>query len=192
MTVEGIVVPYDVETEIDFEACGPYTEMFTRGAFQRAARAPTRVGLTFRHDRTIGGRIGYGREFRDSQEGLVGVFRLDPSSADKARDVLSTSHSSLSAGFVSIVPVAGTERAHTLVVRRSVHLDHVAAVDAPAYAGALVGSIRGADVLADGEPTDAELSYQAQRAELAEIREYSRRARDEQDAWLQKMTPATT
>lgn len=161
MTVIGVVVPYGVEVPVLHEPVGPYRELFARGAFDRAVRRPTVVSLTFRHDITLAARLGYARSFRDSAEGLVGEFRLDPSSAAKARDVLSSSHRAFSVGFVSVVPRAGTERPGGLVVRRSAILDHVAATDSPVYEAAGVTTIRHRPE--DDEPTDADVAAQAQQ-----------------------------
>jgi HK97 family phage prohead protease len=166
LTVTGIVVPYGVETAITEprpDGVIKYREVFVPGAFQRAERNPFRTTLTYAHDTSVGNRLGYGLAFRDSSEGLVGEFRLDASTAAKARDILGSSHRNLSVGFWSIVPRAFTEVAGALVERRAVHLDHVAAVTDPAYAGAAVTAIRGADpVDVDGDPTEAERQYDAQ------------------------------
>src|SRR4051812_22560796 len=89
LTVEGLVVPYDTDAQITGEKCGPYVERFVKRCAQRAERAPSRVGFTFTHDRSFSALIGYGLSFRDSDAGLVGEFRLYPSSAEKAREVLS-------------------------------------------------------------------------------------------------------
>jgi phage head maturation protease len=185
LTVEGLVVPYGVETEIVGEPCGRYREMFVARCAQRAERAPNRVGMTFGHDRSFAQRIGYGLSFRDSDAGLVGELRLYAATADHARDVLSSSHAHLSVGFVSIVPAAGTERAGTLQIRRSVHLDHVAAVESPAYAQAAVLGIRQAadELLDDGQPTEAEIVERERLAEQADLFAYVAVARREQAAY---------
>lgn len=165
LTVEGLCVPYGVETEIvepRRDGIIRYRESFTPGAFQRAQRAPNRVSLLYEHGDgpALDQRLGFGREFRESAEGLVGVFRLDRSRAEHARDVLTTSHRALSVGFLSVLPNPGSERAGELVVRKSVALVHVAAVTDPAYAGAGVTAVRAA---ADDEPTDADLQAEQQQ-----------------------------
>lgn len=163
MTVSGLVVPYDREApilELRPDGFIKYREMFVRGAFDRALRAPTRVNLTYNHDVTMAARMGYATSFSESAEGLVGQFRLDHSSADKARDILTSTHACLSVGFLSVVPRADSERAGALVIRRSAILDHVAAVVQGAYPGAAVTTIRAAD--GDDEPTAADVAAQAQ------------------------------
>jgi HK97 family phage prohead protease len=166
LTVTGLVVPYNVETPItEPRDDGPirYREMFVPGAFQRAQRVPYRTTLTYDHDTSVGYRLGYGLDFTDTPEGLVGRFKLDASTAAKARDILGSSHRSFSVGFWSLNPKAFTEANGALVVRRSVHLDHVAAVAQPAYAGAGVTSFRGADPEIDEQQTDAEIAADAQQ-----------------------------
>lgn len=164
MTVTGIVVPYNREAPISeprADGVISYRELFIPGAFERAIRVPHRVSLTYDHDRSLQNRMGFARSFADSAEGLVGEFRLDASSAAKARDVLTSSHAAFSIGFMTVNPRAGTERPGALVRRLSVVLDHVAAVSQPAYAGAGVASIRAADDI-EGEPTAADIAAEAQ------------------------------
>ncbi len=185
--VEGLVVPWGRQTEI-VEARGDglihYLEQFERGSFDRAIAKATRVSLTFNHDTTLAARIGYGLKFADSAEGLVGSFKLDKSTADKARDVLTSSHSAFSVGFFSLVPKAGQEREGALVSRRAALLDHVAAVTAGAYPDARLTTVRAVDptlVVAE-DLSDAELAA-AERARadadlLAQVEEWATKQRE--------------
>ena len=162
-TVTGLVVPYDSIAEIvELRPDGmiAYRERFIRGAFERATRPGNagRVALIYSHDETLPNRLGYGTEFREADDGLYGTFRLDESTAAKARDVLTTSHTGLSVSFLSLLPAAFTEKAGSLVTRAAAHLQHVAAVATPAYAGAGVTSIREGD---NEPPSAAELAAQA-------------------------------
>ena len=144
-TVEGLAVPYGVPTPVaDVTPRGlvRYREMFERGAFKRATKAPNRVTLVYGHSDGFGDRMGYGQAFEERDDGLHATFRLDESRAAQARDALLSSHRSLSIGFASISPKPYTEQDGELVVRKAVHLVHVAAVPAGAYAGAVVGSVR--------------------------------------------------
>lgn len=173
---EGIIVPYGRPVDIVEARDGGlirYVEEFVPGALERAKRVPHRVGLMFTHDESLANRLGHAVEFTDEPDGMRARFQLDRSIADRAIDVLSTSHKSLSIAFRSIIPKAYTERAGDVVRRRSVHLFHVAGVTEPAYAGARVLNIRHDDD--DDEPTAAELADAQQRAEadaiLAEARE---------------------
>ena len=171
LTVVGLVVPFGQEADItELRPSGVlrYREMFTAGAFQRAMRAPNRVSLLFEHAEGVAfdQRIGFGRSFRESSEGLIGEFRLDKSRADHARDVLTTSHRGLSIGFMPVWPRPNTEREGELVVRTSVALGHVACVAEPAYALAGVTAIRSGS---DDEPTDADRQAEEQARQDAEL-----------------------
>lgn len=177
---EGIVVPYGEVADItEARPSGiiTYREVFVRGAFERALRAPDRVTLNYTHDENLGNRLGFGVQFEDREEGLWGRFKLDRSRIDIARDVLSTSHKGFSVSFMSIVPKAHSERSGDLVERRSVHLVHVAAVSTPAYASAGVLALR-EDGSPDGDPTEAErqAAADAQAAQEAEAERARRRA----------------
>lgn len=187
LTVTGLVVPYGKETPITEarpDGVIRYREAFSAGAFERAVRAPNRVTLTYNHDVTMGARMGYGRSFQESAEGLVGTFRLDASSAAKARDILESSHAAFSVGFFSIFPRAGTERPDALVVRKAVILDHVAAVVQGAYAGTGVASIRGME-LDTSDPTDAELAVAEQQRRDADLLAFFNDAEAEQARWAE-------
>jgi HK97 family phage prohead protease len=182
LTVVGLVMPYDTPVDVTHEDTGPYREVFVRGAFDRALRRPTVVSLTYRHDQSLTARRGYARSFEDTPEGLRAEFRLDPSTGPKARDVLTSTHTSFSVGFVSIVPRPGTERSGDLVVRRSVHLDHVAATDRPVYELATVAAVRSADT--DDEPTVAELAASQQRRADEALRAELRALIEAQQRWI--------
>lgn len=181
MTVSGVVVPYNRETlivEPREDGVITYREMFVPGSCERAARAPSRVTLTYNHSESMPDRMGYGVSFEDTEAGLLGTFRLDHSNAAQSRDILTSSHGAFSVGFVSVVPRPLSERAGGLVVRRSVWLRHVAAVPAGAYAEALVGSVR--EQLPDGEPTAAEEHAEEMRRRQAELFAFVERAAKQQ------------
>lgn len=155
-TVEGLAVPYGVVADVaDVTPRGVvrYKEGFERGAFKRAVKAPDRVTLVYGHSDGFGDRLGYGRAFEEREDGLHATFRLDASRADQARDALTSSHRSLSIGFASISPRMHTENDGDLVIRKAVHLVHVAAVPLGAYPGALVGSVR-EEIEAEADETE--------------------------------------
>lgn len=172
LTVTGLVVPYGQETPIaEMRSSGVirYREQFVPGAFERAMRAPNRVPLAYNHSDQLGERLGAGLAFRESAEGLVGEFRLDPSTADKAREALTTSHKGLSIGFLSVLPRAGSERADSMVIRRSVILRHVAAVPEPAYQAAQITGIRSVADEAVELDTEADIRAAAERSQAAQL-----------------------
>jgi phage head maturation protease len=160
LTVEALVVPYDREIQaVDLTASGvkAYREVFRRGSCARAVKAPHRVGLTFLHDETFGATLGYGREFMETEEGLRGKFRLYPSLAAHARDVLGSSHQAVSVGFTSLYPRAGSEEEGVLVERKAVHVRHVAAVPEGQYAEARILALRARDEMTTLEAPGATL-----------------------------------
>jgi HK97 family phage prohead protease len=182
-TVEGLVVPYDRVTpitELRPDGVINYRERFVRGAFERATRPgiASRVGLIYTHADNLTNRLGYGLEFREADDGLYGKFKLDESTAAKARDVLSTSHAGLSISFLSLVPKAFTEKPGALVTRAAAHLEHVAAVSVPAYPGAMITAIREGDDT-EQQPSAAEVAAQAAKEE-----------QERQLAWLEQVTAA--
>jgi HK97 family phage prohead protease len=158
LTVEALVVPYGREIQaVDLTPDGVrcYREMFTRGSCARAVKAPNRVSLTYLHDETFGATLGYGAQFREDEEGLTGRFRLYESTAPKARDVLGSSHRSVSVGFTSLNPRAGSEREGALVVRSAVIVRHAAAVPEGQYAEARILAMRARDEMTAQEAPGA-------------------------------------
>lgn len=144
-TVTGIVVPYNTPTDIMEVRNGrviSYREQFAPGSMHRAASAPSRVKLQIEHDERLERLAGYGLSFRDSEAGCVGEFVLYPTMADRALELMDTSHRGLSVTFVPIRPAYGSERDGALVTREQVHTKAVAAVSDPAYADAGVLALR--------------------------------------------------
>ena len=178
MFVEGLVVPYMTPTDItEFRGDGliNYREQFAPGAFERAEKVPHKVTFVYGHSDSLAERLGSGESFTESAEGLIGLFRLDRSRAEQARDVVESSHGALSVGFRTIYPRPLSEREGDLVTRMSVHLWHVAAVPTGAYPDARVLAMRhdGTD-----EPTAAELAEQQREAETLELL-----------AWVESLNP---
>jgi phage head maturation protease len=126
--------------------------------------------------------MGFGRSFRESAEGLVGVFKLDATHAAQARDILTSSHRAFSVGFTSVVPRPLIERPNSLVIRKSVILRHVAAVTAGAYADAVVSSVREQQE-GDDVPTSAEITEAAAEAQLADVFSFIDQAAEQQKRW---------
>jgi phage head maturation protease len=144
-TAEGILVPWDQPTPI-VERRGDglvrYEELFRAGSCDRALRAPGRLTLTYGHSDAFTDRLGVATTLEDRKEGLWGRFAFDRSKMDAARDAVTSSHQALSVTFLSVVPKAFTEREGSLVERRSVILQSVAAVPEGAYSGARLLAVR--------------------------------------------------
>lgn len=186
-TVEVMCVPYGVRQRVvDVTPRGvvEYDEEFAPGSNQRAVRAPNRTTLTYTHDESLPQRLGYGVEFREVERtsaapaGLWARFRLDESTAAKARDVLTTTHRAVSVGFAGIDPLGGSERAGDHVVRRAVVLRHVAAVPEGQYADAQVLAVREA--------------HQAEGLEALDhlVAERAKAEQDELLAWVDEQVEA--
>ena len=172
---EGLAVPYGVPADIiEIRGGEPieYREQFSKGAFARALRAPMRVTFAYGHSSGFGDRLGHVVDLADTAAGLVMRAKLDPSRADQAMEALSSSHSSLSIGFASIVPRHGTEEPNSLIVRKSVHLDHIAAVPAGAYQTAQLTSVRSDPVPKGSDPTEAEIAAQEDAQKRRELLEW--------------------
>ena len=191
LTVRGLVVPFDVEANVvDVTPHGliRYREVWRYGSCERAERAPHRIVLSFSHTENFVNALGYGRAMVQEPRGLVGTFRLYEATADKAREVLTTSHQGFSVGFASIDPRQGTEQARSIVERRKCHIEHVAAVAQGAYSTAGVELVRSADeeiaaldddaaeaaerARLDREELDAVLAAQVERQSMLEARLY--------------------
>lgn len=183
LTVEGTVVPYDTPTPVtERQETGrvvSYREVFRRGSFADAVRVPYRVTLVYGHSESLGDRMGSGLAFDETDQGLVGTFRLDASQAEHAREALTSSHTGFSVGFVSIAPRAGSERSGQLVERRKCALFHVAATPDPAYVGAGVGSIRSLH----GDEARSAVRHQ-ETTDLADFLAAAKARQDELDAML--------
>jgi len=159
-TVVGCAVPFDRPTPIT-ERIGDrlirYTETFVRGSFDRAAAVPHRVTFVYGHSDSFTERLGHASCFDQSGDRLMVELRLDQSRAEQARDALTSSHGALSIGFTSIDPRPYSERDGANVIRRAVHLFHIAAVPKGAYEDAAVTAIRSdADELAELDADEAE------------------------------------
>lgn len=184
--VEGLVVPYNVATEIvEPRDSGfvRYSEQFAPGSMSRAAAAPNRVMLQFTHSDQLGHQIGYGLSFRDSDAGCVGLFQLYRQDRDKVMEMLQTSHRGLSLTFVSLRPFGGLERDGELVTREQVHVRAVAAVNDPAYADAGVVAVRQQAELAAAVAAEA----QRKRSDMADLLQFlldsGRELSEAQRAW---------
>lgn len=174
-TAEALLVPYDRPTPIvemqPSRGRVAYTEVFRTGAFERALRAgPGRIPFVYNHSESFGDRMGVFTRFWETAEGLYGAARFDPSKRDAVDDAVRSSHSGISIAFVSVVPRAFTERDGSTVERRSVILQHVAAVNSPAYADARVLAVRNlAADMAEAEETAADVQARQDSEHVAAL-----------------------
>ena len=136
-TLQGLVVPYGVDTRI-----GGYLERFAPGAFADAEVEQVPLLAAHAHaDLPIGKAI----ELVEEARGLVGTFLVADSV--KGQEVLALARDGvplgLSDGFVPTEDRWNAERTH--VVRVRARLAEVSVVGVPAYAGARVEAVRALD-----------------------------------------------
>jgi len=160
----GRVVPYG--EVIDFHEDGQHKrERFPYGAMAGAAKAWHRVVLYYGHDqRNITNRLGYGVALEERQDGAWSRFRLDRGIYERALDVLTSTHKGLSLGYYSLRDRLAYDG---VIDRLSVYVDHVAAVEEPAYSGATLMYARdAASAGGDVDTTEARILEQeaAERA----------------------------
>jgi HK97 family phage prohead protease len=144
-TIVGRCVPYGEVAEVPGEGNGPYREMFQRGAFRRAVKAPHKVILDFEHREDPLSVLGHGVELVERDDGLHGVFRaLDGAVGDQGLEMV---RAGLLRGMSvrAMVLGPGRRRADGVVVRTACHLDRVALCREPAYAGAVIEALRATD-----------------------------------------------
>jgi HK97 family phage prohead protease len=171
--VRGLVVPYMIPTPIvEMRPDGPvsYREQFAPEAFRGAVKVPHRVTFTYGHDEGLSERLGSGFAFDEDPSGLFGEFLIDRRTTDITRDVVETSHGSLSVGFIPQRPAPFTEREGQLVTRTSAVLRHVAAVPVGAYPDARILAVAARDGDdPNDEPSPAEIEIAERERRTAEL-----------------------
>ena len=143
-TLVGRCVPYDQAAPVVDPDGAAYSEMFVRGAFLRATKAPNRVWLRFEHRIGLMEQLGRGQSFEEREDGLYGTLRVAKGSVgDHALSLVADGMlTGLSVGFR---PLEERRRvANGVVIRRRCHLEEVSLVTEPAYAGAGVTEVRAA------------------------------------------------
>jgi hypothetical protein len=156
-----------------------YDEQFLPGCTTRLRQVIDKVGnanflrLQLGHDEPgVTRQLGFGTAVEERSDGAYGTFQLYTKRNDYAlvREMLGSAWSGLSVAFADRVPpVVETRGSRFLVGRRQVDIEHIAAVNVPAYASAGVVSIRSSDTPDLGTPElDAALVLLAElRAESA-------------------------
>jgi HK97 family phage prohead protease len=146
-TLEGTLMPWGQPASI-VEPGSRYVEVFVRGAFD--GTDPADVPLTRLHPRTGADLpIGVGVEFDDQPARLRGAWHV--SDVEEGNEVLQLARDKvplgLSVGFAEVSGGSRWNHARTRVERVRATLDHVAVVRAPAYPGARITAVRGAQPL---------------------------------------------
>lgn len=156
-----------------------YDEHFLPGCTTRLRQVIDKIGnarflgLQLGHDEPgVSRQLGFGTGLEERADGAYGTFQLYTKRNDYAlvREMLGTAWSGLSVSFADRVPpVVQTSGTRSLVGRRQVDIEHIAAVNVPAYRSAGVMSIRESDTPDPGTPDlDAAVALLAElRAESA-------------------------
>lgn len=147
-TVHGILVPWDSPTRV-FDQFGPsgqpaeYDEAVARGAFPDAVAEPRRVKFLGHHARRVN-PLGRGGLLRDDAAGLYGEMYVSKTVAgDEVLELVRDG--ALDSFSVGFLPVRSEDRGGVWT-RTLARLNEVSIVTFPAYAGALVGGVRGQDL----------------------------------------------
>lgn len=152
-TILGRCVPYGVEATV-VDAVGPraglpYRELWQRGAFRRACKAPNRVMFNYEHREGIGDVIGHAVELSESDDGLDAVFRALPGTpGDQALELIRSGIVTGLSISATVPPSGSRTRDDGTVERHLANLHHVALTGVPAYVDAQVTATRSGGALA--------------------------------------------
>lgn len=139
-TLVGRCVPYNTVATVS-DGGPAYQEMFVKGAFSRATKAPNRVYLNFEHKPGISNVLGHGVEFDERDDGLYGKLRVDDG-AEGEKALRLYRDGVLASLSVEFKPMAKPQVVDGVTVRSSVHLDAVALCRVGAYEEAKVLALR--------------------------------------------------
>lgn len=143
--LEGLCVPYDTPTT---RAPGTRDEVWRFGALAGAAMVPGKIRLLDENHldgmRMPRRPVGVGVRLTELAEGLHGRFRFydTPEGRSAYENVREGTYGGLSVGFVAVREGAPTAPLREVLEAR---LHHVSLVDEPAYVGAAILALRGAD-----------------------------------------------
>ena len=147
-TIVGRCVPYGVAADIPDEGNGPYKEMFQRGAFRNAVKAPHKVLLSFEHETSPLNLLGRGVELIERDDGLHGSFKAFETEVGN-QGLAMVQEGVLTGMSVRAAVLSTHRRPDGMVIRTKCMLDHVALCREPAYAGAIVEALRSADPMTE-------------------------------------------
>lgn len=165
-TIVGRAVPYGVPTEVsDDGGASTYREMFMRGSFSRAGRAPQRVLLTGEHDDGSLTTIGQAVELHEDDDGLYGSWRVVAGAIGDHH--LALVHEGILRGLsVDAVVLGRRYERDGVVIRRSCHLRAVGLCREPAYREAEVLAVRNRAAWAPDRASGAERDLDERLARL--------------------------
>ena len=187
-TIVGLVVPFDIESEVsdppELGGTGiPYREVWRAGAFRNVVKAPHLVRLNYEHGRELGAQIATGTELVERDDGLHATFRALESPFGDQGLALVRSGSAVGLSIGARMHERGSrgDPRHGLVEPiRVARIEHVALTDHPAYVGAGVTAVRSALVGDKGPEFVAPVPAADELGQwldwLAETRAHSRRS----------------
>jgi HK97 family phage prohead protease len=136
-----IAAPYEQETEVIYRG-EPWTEVFTRGAFDSVIDRPNRVRVNRDHDstRTVGKVVQF---LRDRNEGLIAEMRIAKTAlGDETLALADEDCLSASVGASALPRDINFNRSNKMRRVNKAYLKHIALLENPAYDGAKVLSVR--------------------------------------------------
>lgn len=141
LTVYGRVVPYGEVVLHDNHVPGGkmFRERFVLGALADVDRYVHRVKLGFEHESGYVSNVGRGLTVEERADGGYMTFKLYRQDAEKAVDHLETTHRGLSLEFYNLHKRTASDG---VTERLRVQLVRVAALEDPAYRGAMVLGVR--------------------------------------------------
>jgi caudovirus prohead protease len=142
--IEGVAVPYGVAEEVsDDFGWSTYLEEWDRGVFAKYASDPAmtgRVQFNFMHDASPASWVGKATRLVETDEGLVGQWRVDPSPMGDVV-LFKVADGQLPGLSIQATPIRSAT-VGGVTHRELAKLWHVAAVDEPAFTDAVVTALR--------------------------------------------------
>jgi Escherichia/Staphylococcus phage prohead protease len=156
-TLDLRIVPYNTVARVS-DGGPAYDEMWMPGSFEKQLNAANRVLVNVEHEKGFGGVVGRGAEFRDSDEGFDGSFRLLAGpDGDKALELVTDGV--LTGVSLEAVALKSERTAEGVVKRVKARLLNIALCRFPAFKEAQVLAVRESAVLTadssqmrEGEP----------------------------------------
>jgi uncharacterized protein len=137
--IVGVIAPYSETTYLTPDPAG---ERILRGAFKKSiAQRGGKIPLCRAHDHSV--KLGTSRRFTDDASGLIGEFVVNPGGPGDAllEDVRNGYLESMSVGFQPLIVGRGADGVREV---KEARLHEVSMVAIPAYQGAALMSVRGA------------------------------------------------
>lgn len=140
-TLDLRIVPHGVKARVSDHGGPVYEEEWVRGCFSKQMNAANRVLVNVEHEKGFAGVVGRGIEFRDSDTGFDGSFRvLNGPDGDKALELVN--EGVLTGVSLEAVPLKSERSSDGVVRRLAARLLNVSLCRFPAFADAQVMAVR--------------------------------------------------